>query len=357
MAQLTPCLNPARCGVKNHEIGSEAHNKCLSINLHTAGGGTTTGAFSVPTSGADTAPTLSDEALERINTGDAEDEDIEAMLSALKQNLDNAPGGFHLVYFGSGEGLDDEMVTDYLKGNTFEINSDMFTHYSDSGYMGERLESLAETHLADLGVEFDELDLDDKTAVYDLIEESDTGDWAEELAEQTPDQLMRYALTPNMSQALSEDAIGFAGEVTPEQFQAVVDARVKEIGDQLVDKGYLKEISEGTEGKLRELFGDAGYLSDGDNLDVLWYGDVREVGGDKVSGDGASVTSEGPVTLLLSNTSGNFSEVTIDEPVTLKLDSDHHARLDKAIDPRGYGSLTRATGGVDGSLYSASFSN
>ena len=155
---------------------------------------------------------------------------------------------------------------------------------------------------------------------------------------------MRYALTPNMSKALSEEAIGTATSIPDEQFEKVVDARVREIGDLLVDQGHLPEIS------------DSWYLGDGDNLDVLWYGDIREVGGDKVTEGGTVVTSQGPVTLLLSNTSGRFSEMTLDEPISLKLDYEHNARLDEAEDPKGFGSLSKSSGGVHGPHFAASFS-
>ena len=107
MSNTTPCLNPARCGVTNHQVGSEAHKNCVAANLSTQKNDEESGtkaALLTPSLSKD-EPLLDAEAIERINSGDLEDEDFDNMLTLLQQQIKDSPEGFRLVYWNPGDQL------------------------------------------------------------------------------------------------------------------------------------------------------------------------------------------------------------------------------------------------------------
>ena len=366
---FTPCLNPTRCGVKYHQTGSAAHTECIKTNT----GGTAPVVAPPPPPPMPTTPTpLSSDVVARLNNDEWSDDpgaDLEALRDAVVTSLDKVAEerGINLYPVDYFETLDGVDVEHYLSGETDSLYDNFAGDFSISDTRYTNATDEIEAIYEQLGVESDQLDTETSNELIGLVYEYDSSGiddngWSniiEQMASNTPPELMRYtATTPYVTQDMNDEYAEFYMATEPLSFAHgqertdIVDARVGILNKGLVDAGVIPEplSGEDLEALRGAVVNGPDEFGESTSLEVIWEGSVksaalpstraeeeRSVRGESSDWTLKSLVSDsGAHFILFDHEAGEGEGFRVRTPVTLPLSLESHAFLDEGDKTPGW---------------------
>ena len=353
-----PCFNPARCGVKTHKIGSEAHAKCYKAFYGTDqtvfAGALSTSLPPLPSGGtkgrADSL--LDQEAVNRINEGEADEEDLDELFKLADSLLGEkaAKEGITLNPISPSSELDRYEIDDFLSGNTNEIREQTLSDFNYSQTSYENSVSELEEVLKKLGVDEDALDGENRDHLLEIVEAYDNSsvdDMIYQNAQNTSPQLMRYeAFIPtDWDNPFLEDYLAFESLNNGPGYDTVLNARVKVFNKGLVESGLITEPLGGKnlENLKRAIADGPDEIWPDARVEVLWYGKLTDANlpdtkaeeeranrGEQSTNPLRSISTVEKTHLIFYDPdSDEGSEFEIDIPVKMDLSLKKHAVLDE----------------------------
>lgn len=352
----TPCLNPSRCGVKSHIVGSRAHADCLKANFYESGRSLATEDLSsppLPSSDSDSGDALLDQnTVNRINDGEGQQEDFDELFGVVEELLEKKAQkeGITLNPVDSFADLDSYDIPHFLSGNTNQIREGILSdyNYSQEGY--ENSVSELEEVLGEIGVDEDELSGEDRSYLLDMIESYDNSsvdDLIRQSAANTEPQLMRFPIfqPTDWDNPFFEEYKAFDSLHNGPGFEEVLNARVLVLNKGLVESGVISEPLEGENlDRLREAVSQGpDVIGPNTTVDVLWYGKLTDANlpENKVEEERANHGKDSDRTLRTISTvdkshlifydpdEDEGADFEIDVPVKMDLSLKKHALLDE----------------------------
>ena len=295
-------------------------------------------------------PTLTQAMVDALNRGENNEAATNALVASIETELNNQKAPLKLLQADYGESLErPEDISAYLKGDTDGIYERVMFDYEGVSEYNRSLDYTTAELIQDRGLEYNDLHPDVQDAIQDTITDADQSDIVQDLAANTPTQLLRRDyISEDMWKDYPDQDLADQAQGSIYTDPEAVDARVKIIEDTLVKEGVLEgPLSEKDRDAVTRMVEDGPeFLTEAVSLGVIWGGRVQEAGVPNPD-KGASRTvrtTEGTRLVLLDSWQGGGWDCQIDAPATMKFTPEHPARLDSEGGVYGWGDVAGVSG-------------